>query len=1191
MPEPALDVRVLGSLEIRRHGRLLDLGTPRQRTLLSRLLLDAGRVVSLDRLIDDLWAGEPPNAATTTLQSYVSNLRKALEPDRSPRTPASILVTRPPGYAVELEPGALDVDRFADDVATGRNALAERRLDDAVTAFERALAHWRGTPFADLDPELDHLADPERSRLVEVRASAVEDRLSALVDLGRHRHVIGELERFVAEHPYRESGWELLVLAHYRSGRQVEALRAFQDARRSLVEHVGVEPGPRLVDLERRVVAQDPSLAWQPLVDATTAARTPPTAKEPPPPIRGPVAGSDRTGEPGAPVGGDGAPGEVSERHDRDDADFVGRDRPLAALHRALDDLRAGTGGLVLVHGEAGIGKTRLVEVALRRITGDDGADVVWGRSVEGDFAPGYWPWTQALGELAATADPLALAAAGPMFAAVVPDAFANEGDTTADRSTDDDVIAARFGVQRAVVRFLQRASARRPVVIVLDDLQWADGSSLRLLTAVVDEFRGAPVLVIATCRPAIASQNVALTDVFAQVARDRGAARIDLEGLDRRDVAAHLAALGLDVDARTAVEVQRRTGGNPFFLTELARFARTRPSIDPAALVREVPHGVADIVRQRLTRLPDTTVALLELAAVAGRSCELGVLATAADLDLEVVLDRLDAAMVSSIVELDPDRPGAARFTHDLVRDATYSTVAPARQVRLHRRVGDALVECSGGDGAAAAQIAQHYAAAMPLGTAPAALEWAEVAARRAAGIGADDEAVVAWDVAVRAHDVTRPGDAEGRYRLLVELAHARRRAWDVVGATVVIHEAIDLAAALDDPVRLVEVASIPSEVALWDWNLPGDPPTRLVEALEPAVRRLDAEIAAGESDRRDTLVRGLGALGVGLRYLDVDRAVDVSDRAIALAQESGRPDLTARALCNAFQARWSRDRIDEQLALAAGIRTVAAEHGLGEDVEAVGLLFRMMNLHESGRIEEFAAGVAEARVLRQRVRRPEVAAQLDYACGTWAALSGDVGEARELVERAWRTRYQESTMWGGEWTYALARTGVGDVTVDEYAEFAERFRTVAASEPTDLVRPTAIVMSLRAGDRDAARRLAEGGPRIVESWASSFSMVQWAEIVTELELDGASDLYRALSTHADGFAVAGSNLAGWGSMHLPLARLSLAVGDRARAIEHLRCSLAVHRVHRFDRLEARSRELLVEIGEDPDEQLPGGG
>lgn len=1067
--------------------------------------------------------------------------RRAPPPDRPARAPARVLVTRAPGYALDLEPDRLDRHRFEADAAAAAEASAAERFDDAVTFADRALARWRGEPFADLDPELDHVADPERRRLVELRAAVREDRLAALVALGKHRHVVGELERFVADHPYRERAWELLVLSQYRSGRQVEALRAYQDARRTLVDDVGVEPGARLVELERAIIAQDPALDL---------------------PIRTP-----------APEVRDGSTAPIA------DDGFVGREREVAALRDRWRGDDGRRGGFFSVVGEAGIGKTRLVEVALAEVVAAGDVIVVRGRAVEGEFAPGYWPWTQALGALVASADDVAIARAGPALAHIVPDVAERMGiesptgrdaDTRADASGDP---ATRFAVQRAVATLLEQAASERPVIVVLDDLHWADASSVRLLGALLDDLGRLGVHVVVTYRPVEASQDPAVTDLLARAARSVGATRIVLHGLGVDDVIARFAAIGVQLDRRTAAVVRDRTGGNPLFLEELARLAAVRPGTEVTALLEDVPHGVVDIVRQRLARLSPDTVALVELASVAGRTSDLGVLAAALGTDVDRVLDHLEPAVVACVVEFDPERPGAVRFTHDLVRAAVESALPATRRIRAHRDLADSMVAHAGADPVAAMSIAQHYAAAMPLGTADRAYRWATTAARHASATGADDEAVVAWELAVRSHEVVAPNELAARFELLVDLAHARRRAWDVAGTVQVIEDAIGLADHLDDPVRAVEVASIPAEVTLWDWNLPGEHPAVLVSALERSLPRLPADAVA-------TRIVGHGALGVALRYADPERAVEVSDRAVELATEHGDAALLVRALDNAYLSRWSRRVADRNRRIAARLVEVASRGGLDDDVVAIGVMFEAMNLHELGRIDEFADRVDRARRLRARVRRPDVAAQLDFVAASWAALVGDVDEARSLVERGWRTRFESSSMWGGEWTYALARSGIGDLGPEDYADLGDRLRPAAEAEGVDLVRPTAALMYLRAGRFDDARALVGDGPRVVDGWSWCCTLVQWAELAVELGLPIVAELERDLAPFADGFAVAGSNLAGWGSMHLHLGRLAAADGRRDDAVDHFRRALDAHRKHGFTALAARTESLLTSVG-----------
>jgi YVTN family beta-propeller protein len=233
-----MDFRILGPLEVERDGRILPLGSGRQRALVAVLLLHRNEVVSVDRLVEELWDGSPPPTAAKVVRNNVSLLRKELG-DR--------LVTRPPGYLLRVEPGELDSERFEAAVRDG-----------SPESLSGALALWRGPPLAEF--AYDGFAQAEIARLDELRLAATEARIDAELAEGRHPSLVPELERLVQEHPSRERLQGQLMLALYRSGRQAQALEAYQRARRALDEQLGIEPGPALRELERLILNQDASL-------------------------------------------------------------------------------------------------------------------------------------------------------------------------------------------------------------------------------------------------------------------------------------------------------------------------------------------------------------------------------------------------------------------------------------------------------------------------------------------------------------------------------------------------------------------------------------------------------------------------------------------------------------------------------------------------------------------------------------------------------------------------------------------------------------------------------------------------------------------------------------------------------------------------------------------------------------------
>jgi DNA-binding response OmpR family regulator len=251
-----LELRVLGPLEVRLHGQAVAVTASKERALLALLIANHGRTLPVGQLAEDLWEGSPPESASAALRVHVSRLRRTL----AAAGVEGILVTRPPGYSLEVPHEVVDTARFEALVAEARAASAAGQHADAVKGFRAALGLWRGPALVEVAAST--FATAEAIRLEQSRLTAMEDCLAAELACGRHREVTAELEALVHEHVLRERLWELHLLALYRSGRQPDALRAFQELRRRLGEELGLDPSPALLDLERRIVAHDPGLRW-----------------------------------------------------------------------------------------------------------------------------------------------------------------------------------------------------------------------------------------------------------------------------------------------------------------------------------------------------------------------------------------------------------------------------------------------------------------------------------------------------------------------------------------------------------------------------------------------------------------------------------------------------------------------------------------------------------------------------------------------------------------------------------------------------------------------------------------------------------------------------------------------------------------------------------------------------------------
>jgi DNA-binding SARP family transcriptional activator len=755
---------VLGSLEVvDARGAPIDVGGAQPRTVLALLLIAAGRVVTVDALTDALWGDEPPSSAAGTLQSYISRLRRHLEPDRD--RDRQLLRREPPGYRLAVDAEQVDFRRFEVLADEGRAHLAAGRAADARDALLAAEALWRG-------PALVEFQDNEAmagaaARLEDRRLAAIDDRVAADLALGRHTAIIGELTELIAAHPLREGLRRDLALALYRSGRQAEALRALDDARRVLRDELGVEPSRPLRELEQAILAHDRELdAAEPPSTSLLTPTTPTTT----PSLAAPASGPPTPARAG-----------LTEHALRPPSGLVGRDAELAQLRAALDEVWSGATRVLIVEGEPGIGKTRLVEELCAEAT-DRGAAVHWGHAFEGGAAPAFWPWMPPLRALIAERDPDA-APLPPELAIVL----APTDRSTAAESAGPGQPAelARFAMIDAVVALLADAARGRPVVLAFDDVQWADVASLELLATAMGRVPDVPLLVAVTVRELELGRNDAVVDTLAALTRRTGTRRLQLRGLGDASTAQLVAQTsGRDIDASVAAAIHDRAEGNPFFTTELARLLAG----DDQLLTTDVPSGVRDVVRRRLAQVPEPTLELLRVAAIVGRDVDVSLVARASGTELDASLDDLDPALLHRLLVMVDGRPGSYRFAHALVREVLVDDMSPLRQARLHLRIAEALDDSDD----LAEIVAEHLWNAAPIGVgtrAADALERAaEVAVRRLAY--ADAMRLLERAVQLRQAAAGSPGAPEAELAAvarLVSVQGARRGYPSLIGSPLI--------------------------------------------------------------------------------------------------------------------------------------------------------------------------------------------------------------------------------------------------------------------------------------------------------------------------------------------------------------------------------------------------------------------
>ncbi|MEV8511898.1 BTAD domain-containing putative transcriptional regulator [Dactylosporangium sp. NPDC051484] len=1138
-------IRVLGPFEVEvAHGGPIDIGGPRQRAVLARLLSARGEVVSVDRLIEDLWRGEAPPRAIASLQAYVSHLRRLLEPSRERRAPARLLVSAAPGYAIRLPAEAVDAWSFERLLADARAAAASdphraRRLAHA------SLQLWRGDAYAEFAGE--SWAQPEAVRLEELRLAARELLLDVTLRTGGAAEAAAEAEPLTRQYPLREEGWRLLALALWTMGRQADALAALRRARTLLAEELGLDPGRPLVDLESAILAQRVDLLPQ---------QRPPTAAAPEPAMLPDMSGTeapDRAARMAAAIGGNthraaGTAVPAGEDARRDTAGssgeadreagatrpgdsgaelFVGRDDELATLRVAAVERPR----IVLLTGEAGVGKTSLLG-RFRRELEDDGWLVLLGRCPEVEGAPPAWAWVEALRRLEEHAPPGELR---PAIAPLLDDAG------VAARPGEQDVAAGRFRLHRAVIAWLRAAAGgERPVAIVLDDLHAADVETLMLLGSVAElvEAGGPRVLLVAALRPA--DNRERLAGAMAELAR-RSPVRVHLDGLAAADVAWLVETFAsTSVDPATVAALAERTGGNPFYVRESARLLASEGAL---VATSDVPEGVRDVLRRRLSRLPQPAVAVLRLAAVVGREADVETLVEAADADEGAVLDALEAGLIAGL--LTEPAPGRVRFVHGLVRDTMYTDLSHLRRTRMHARVAACTRRRRPDDYPA---LAYHYARAASSDTAGLAVEYAIRAAELAERRYAYDAAAELLEGALATADAV-PGDRDALLvNLLGRLLRAQASAGAVAAARATRARAVDVAVASGREELLVAAFTAWTVATPWqirEYEIRDD---RIVDLLTRLLRRGD--LAAADRCRLlDALTSELDG--------DADPRGELAGRdALELARGLGDPALLALGLAARLRTmRYDRD-VESRAVLGAELREVAQEHGL---VSYLWVAEQVLgNCAAAGnRPQELSQSIARQRAIARTYRLAEPLAINAAAHGVLAHVAGDFAAAQGHYDEVWDQ---------------LRRTG--SFHADGFHFLATATLMISQGRMAELVEPTRVMLERlgpRAADAHAlalatAGRLREAAavpigtyPIRPDYFEIGFYTVRALAVCALGRADLAPAVLDALRPVRDQLAAVSSTSIVMRPVALTLGELYALLGRAGEAAEHYRLAVEV--------------------------------
>jgi len=1113
-----VEFRILGLLEVVDGDEAVEVRGAKQRALLAMLVLHANRVVSAENLVDALWGEDPPPSAANTLQGYVSHLRRALG--------ARYIVTRPPGYVLDADPSAIDALCFARLATDGRRALDDGDGARALASLDAALSLWRGSALADFP--YDQFAQSDAARLEEMRLVAVEDHVDAELALGRHSEAVGRLQALVDRHPLRERLWAALMLALYRCGRQAESLRAYQSLRKQLADELGIEPSPALQRLEEAVLLQKPDLDPEP-----TVAR--------------------RRGR---------APLPVRLDRDTDLPAFVGRETQVRLLENALQGVRDHRRRrVVLVGGEPGIGKTTLVG-EFAKTADDRGAIVIYGRCDE-DLGIPYQPWAGALGHLVthpptdAVAD---IAAAHGADLARLGPALAHLGEGGGGGSSDPET--ARYLLFGTVLRVLQAAGRDRPVVLVLEDLQWADPPSLRLLRHLVGSDQEVALLVVGTFRDSDLGTSSVLADVLAWLHREPGVDRITLGGLSDAELLALMEAQagqtieGVGLVLRDALA--RETNGNPFFVGELLRHLVENGVIyrhgdhwDIKGDLREqaLPVSVREVIGRRVARLGEKAVRVLSWGAVIGRDFDLDILASAADASEDVLLDALDAAVAATlVVNVSGERYS---FVHALVERALYDSLTPARRARAHRGVADAIEAACGADpDPRVGELAYHYAQAGP-GSAVKAIAYARAAGDRARARLAPDEALRWYGQALGLLDQQRADDPELRCVLLVGMGDAQRQTGDAAFGETLI-EAGRIAQRIGDSASLTAAALANNRgIQSASGHVDAD-----------RVAMIEAAILAGGDEDGPSHARLLSLLALERGFDgDYPKRRALADQALAMARRLGDPDTLLDVLNRRHDALRVPESLADRLADTAEAEALAARQR--DPIRRFwSAINRMSTAIESGDVVTATRCQREATELAAAIGQPTLRWVVAFARCWRVLLTGDADEAEvaaiEALQLGTDTGQPDTAFFFGVQQAAIRWHQGRD------GELIDMIAAMAADTPQFPAFRAGLARLLADADRfDEARALlgreSEAGFPHPHDGQLSSHLAFWAEVVARVgDPVDADRIYRRLSPWADHVLYTGITV--YGAVAHYVGLLDTVLGRYEAAEAHFTRALAVH-------------------------------
>ncbi len=1090
--------------------------------LLAYLVLNRGRPVSRDELIGALWPNHAPVSQDAALRTLLSRLRSSLGADTLTGRDEVILALPEPVW-IDVEAAAAEVSR----------ALEALERDDARRAWALAQVPLNIASRGLLPGSQAIWLEPPRRELEEVHLLALEVIGRAGLAMGG----VGATQLQSAERagrtlietePYRESGYILLMQALAARGNVAEAMRVFDALRTLLREELGTSPSPEAIAAHDRLLR--PRTHGQP-------------EAEPP--------------EPGASA----IPLPADLRH-RGYGTLIGREQELAQLEEEweLACREARSGRLVLLAGDAGIGKTTLTADVARRVH-QEGAIVLAGRSPRETVVPyqpilealRHWALNASLSDLRTTAREY-----GSELARLIPELRRRAPDLPAPPL--DEPETERYRLFEAVVGLLTELSRSAPVLLVLDDLQWADRPTLLLLRHMARATSPARLLILGAYRAT--ERGDTFTSALTELRRDRLASQLDVRGLGEAETAELVRLRAGDTPSRAfARAMYEETEGNPFFVEEIVRHLLEAGVHVGSASASEfqrfgLPEGVKQVIAWRLGRLEAPAIEMLRVAAVIGREVDAALLERVVLLAEDEFLSALDEALAAGLLVESDEQPGEYVFSHALIRETLYEGMSVPRRARVHKRVGEAIEAAQGRrQERYLPELAYHFTRGVAdAEDAEEAINYALRAAEQATAMLAHEEAAEHY---ARALDVQRrfqPEAIRRRCALLLALGEARVRCGERAYASSAFREAAALAEQLGDGAALARAAVGVSRRYV---QPPGVVDTELIAMIERAL----------ELEPRRTLmrVRLLSCLCGAIYYSpDRDRMESLSQEAMEIATELGDPEARAHACGARRRVLWDAPHLQARTEVSTEMLTLARQIG-NLELELQAHAWLVVDLLERGdrdavdaQMEAFAAGADRLRQplyewtsIMWRAMRAQLAGALDRA----DALASEALAAGGPSEAVTSSQYHAIQV------LAIRRDQ------GRMGELEAAARRLVADNPERPAWRAALANLLcEEGRLEEAReefeRLAahdfEDVPRDLD-WMIAITLL--SDVCADLgDAERAALLYAKLEPYADLNVVIGLAAVCLGSAASFLGKLAATMGLAERAAEHFERALVAN-------------------------------